>query len=128
MIDGGDLRLALLELSLGVKQVIDRWHKIVMMHLACQIARESCEKAQSALTILGNEDSQHLASAQFNGPIGSRGDIPLHLLNRHERQRMRLIAERAGELLRQLQQCCIIPQQMKFAHHQVQNYYFYHPK
>jgi hypothetical protein len=41
----------------------------------------------------------------------------LHLPDRHKRQRVRLIAERACELLRQLHCCHVALKPMKFAHH-----------
>ena len=128
MVDGGNLCFALLELSLRIQQIIDRRHEKVMPDTARQITRECREVSQSSIAVLSDQHAQHLSSIQFVSPVVTRSDITLHLLHCHQRQRMRLIAEWARELLRQLHCCCITSQQMKYLNHQVQNYYFYPPK
>ena len=127
MVDGRDLCLAALELSIRIQQVIDGRDEVVMPHAARQIARKGGQIAQPALVVLCHQHAQHLAGAQFIGPIGAGSDITLHLPDRHQRQRMRLIAERARELLRQLYGRRVNFEKMELFSHQVQNYIFYHP-
>ena len=100
-INRGDLGFTLLELALRIQQVIDRRHKEIVLHATRQIARESCKITQLPRFIQRHQYTQHFSRRQFIGPIGTRGYIPLHLLDCHQCQRMRLIAVRASELLRQ---------------------------
>ena len=69
MIDCSDLSLSTLELALRIKQVINRRHKEVVMHVAHQVTRESCKIAKMPLATLCHKDSQHLSRRHFIGPI-----------------------------------------------------------
>ena len=117
MVDGGNGRLAVLELALRVQQVIDGRHKEVVPDAARQVARERRQKSQSPLGIACHQHAQHLACRHFFGPIVARRHILLHPFDRHPRQRVRLVAERAGESLGQLHGPGIFSQQMEFVNH-----------
>ena len=97
MVNGGNLCFATLELTIGLKQVIDRRHEIAMLHSSRQIARKSGKKAQLPIGIAHHQYAQHLALTQFGLPIGTAIDILHHLCRSSLAQRVRHIVERKSE-------------------------------
>ena len=101
-VDGTNLALRALEMSVGLLRVEHWRHEVLPVVPASEQTRIGCEKSalQCALLvfILHNEHTEHLSATPLRTHQTCRGDIVLKFLRGSLCKRVYVVAERIGEL------------------------------
>ena len=98
-VECGDALFALLEVAVGLQQVVDGRHEVVEPAAAGKQAGVGSQETDGSVGALHHEHAEHLALLQFFRPLCLGGDVALQLPASLEGERMRLVAERISELV-----------------------------
>ena len=101
LIYGRNIGLTALEKITWTQHIVYRRDKVFMIVASRKVTREGGQEAQCALS-LNNQYTEHLTLRQLLMPLGTRGEVCLHLLGCNPTQRVWRIVEWIGKELRLL--------------------------
>ena len=91
----------LLEVAIGVEEIVDRRDKEGVVVATGEVAGEGSQIADVALGVAYNQDSEHLAVLEFLVPFRAGLEVGLDLFGGPYTEGVRGVVEGVGELFRQ---------------------------
>ena len=91
----------LLEVAIGVQEVIDGRDKEGVVVAAGEVAGEGGQVADAAFVVLYDQYPEHLAVLEFFVPFRTGLEVGLYLFGGQHTEGVRRVVEGVGELLRQ---------------------------
>ena len=101
VIQCGDAGFFLLEVAVGVQEVIDGRDKEGVVVAAGEVAGEGGQIADAAFVVLYDQYPEHLAVLEFFVPFRAGLEVGLYLFGGQHTEGVRGVVEGVGELLRQ---------------------------
>ena len=91
----------LLEVAIGVEEIVDRRDKEGVVVATGKVAGEGSQIADVALGVAYNQDAEHLAVLEFLVPFRAGLEVGLYLFGGPYTEGVRGVVEGVGELFRQ---------------------------
>jgi hypothetical protein len=101
VIQCGDAGFFLLEVAIGVQEVIDGRDKEGVVVAAGEVAGEGGQEADAAFVVLYDQYPEHLAVLEFFVPFRAGLEVGLYLFGGQHAEGVRGVVEGVSELLRQ---------------------------
>ena len=101
VIQCGDAGFFLLEVAIGVQEVIDGRDKEGVVVAAGEVAGEGGQVADAAFVVLYDQYPEHLAVLEFFVPLRTGLEVGLYLFGGQHTEGVRGVVEGVSELLRQ---------------------------